>query len=259
MKSLDFMIIGAQKSGTSALSHFLAQHPDVCMAAGKEVHLFDADDYSLDWVADDIDQRYSAFFERADDACIWGEATPIYLYWTEIIPALKRYNAALKLIVILRDPAERAISHYAMEKSRANETLPLWLALLCEPMRLASEGERLGRSHRCHSYVDRGLYAEQLANVRQYFSDKQILVLESEALKYQHKETMEKVCQFLAIDPAHGIESEQVFSGNYQKKHLSSYYALIKMCLQWRFRAANTKLKMLLVDMGISPDWRWLK
>lgn len=259
MKSLDFMIIGAQKSGTSALSHFLSQHPDVCMATGKEVHLFDAQDYSSDWTVDEINQRYSVYFEGADEAVLWGEATPIYLYWSEIIPALKRYNPALKLIVILRDPAERAISHYEMEKLRANETLPLWLALLREPKRLVLEGQQLGSSHRCHSYVDRGLYAEQLAYVRQYFNDEQILVLESEALKHKHSESLQAVCNFLAIDSAHTIQSERVFSGSYKKKHLSPYYALVKACLNWRFRAANMKLKALLVDMGITPDWRWLK
>lgn len=259
MKSLDFMIIGAQKSGTSALSHFLAQHSDVCMAAGKEVHLFDAPDYSQAWTQEEINQRYSSYFDGANASQLWGEATPIYLYWSEIIPALKRYNPALKLIVILRDPAARAISHYEMEKSRENETLPLWLALLRESGRLISEGKRLGHAHRCHSYVDRGLYADQLASLRQHFSDGQILVLESEELKYQHAKAMKKVCTFLTIDPAHGIESERVFSGNYQKKHLSLYYALVKMYLKWRFRAANAKLKMLLVEMGVTPDWRWLK
>jgi hypothetical protein len=259
VKSLDFMIIGAQKSGTSALSYFLAQHSDVCMAAGKEVHLFDAQDYSSEWTLEDINQRYSVYFEGADETALWGEATPIYLYWSEIIPALKRYNPALKLIVILRDPAERAISHYEMEKSRANETLPLWLALLREPKRLVLEGQRLGSSHRCHSYVNRGLYAEQLSYVRKYFSDEKILVLESETLKHQHTVSMEKVCEFLAIDPKQHIQSERVFSGSYQKKHLSPYYALVKVCLNWRFRAANIKLKTLLIDMGLSPDWRWLK
>ncbi len=190
---------------------------------------------------------------------IWGEATPIYLYWSEIIPALKRYNPALKLIVILRDPAERAISHYEMEKSRANENLPLWLAMLRESGRLIVEGSKLGHAHRCHSYVDRGFYAEQLSCVRQHFGDKQILVLESDALKYEHAATLKKVCEFLAIDSAHGIQPERVFSGNYRKKHLSPYYALIKVCLKWRFRAANIKLKALLADMGVANDWRWLK
>jgi len=258
IKTLDFMIIGAQKSGTTALSHFLAQHRQVCMATGKEVHLFDTQDYSDKWTVEHINQRYSSYFDGADPMQLWAEATPIYLYWSEIIPALKRYNPSLKLIVILRDPTDRAISHYEMEKQRSNETLPLWLALLREPARLKKEGRWLGHSHRCHSYMDRGYYAEQLSCVRKHFNDDQILILESDALKHRHTASLEAVCKFLAISTVHDIQSERVFSGDYGKKHLSPYYALIKLCLKWRFRAANTKLKALLFEMGMAPDWRWL-
>lgn len=259
MKSLDFMIIGAQKAGTTALSHFLSQHPAVAMARGKEVHLFDAQDYSKHWAANEINQRYAAYFDGASSALLWGEATPIYLYWSQIIPELNRYNPALKLIVILRDPVERAISHYEMEKSRANEDLPLWQALWREPKRLAQEDGRLGHAHRCHSYVDRGLYVTQINCVRCYFSDQQILILENDALKHQHAETLKKVCEFLGIDATYNIPSERVFSGDYRNKHSSLYYLIIKTILRWRFRCANLKLKTLLIDMGMSPRWHWLK
>lgn len=258
MKSLDFMIIGAQKAGTTALSHFLSQHPDVAMAKGKEVHLFDAPDYSTDWAANDINQRYAANFDGVSTAVLWGEATPIYLYRPEIIPELKRYNPALKLIVILRDPVERAISHYEMEAARSNEELPLWQALWRESKRLSDEGGHLGHAHRCHSYVDRGLYAAQIHCVRQHFSDEQILILENDALKNQHAETLKKVCEFLAIDAACSIPAESIFTGDYRNKYSSLYYSAIKIFLRWRFRSANVKLKMLLTDMGISSPWRWL-
>lgn len=253
------MIIGAQKSGTSALSYFLAQHPGVAMAKGKEVHLFDAPDYSPYWTRDEINQRYAVHFDAVNPAVLWGEATPIYLYISETIPELKRYNPALKLIVILRDPAERAVSHYEMERSRGNETLPLWRALLSESKRLAQETVVLGHARRCHSYADRGLYADQINCVRHYFNDEQILILENDALKNQHAETLKKVCDFLAIDSACNILPEKVFSGDYRSKYSSLYYFVIKVILRWRFRSANLKLKMLLIDMGVSPHWRWLK
>jgi hypothetical protein len=229
------------------------------MAKGKEVHLFDGSDYSADWSADKINQRYATHFEGVNPTALWGEATPIYLYRPEIIPELKRYNPALKLIVILRDPVERAISHYEMERARSNEDLPLWQALWCESKRLAEEGGHLGHAHRCHSYVERGLYAAQINCVRQHFSDEQILILENDALKNQHVETLKKVCEFLAVDGAYSIPAESVFSGDYRNKYSSLYYSLIKMLLRWRFRSANVKLKMLLVGMGISPSWRWLE
>jgi hypothetical protein len=229
------------------------------MAAGKEVHLFDAEDFSSQWTSEEISARYAPYFTNANENSLWGEATPIYLYWPPIIAALKRYNPALKIIVILRDPAARAISHYEMEKGRGNESKPLWLALACEQKRLMLEGEHLGYAHRCHSYQDRGRYAEQLESLRSHFADEQILVLESESLKLEHDTTLKKVCDFLGVAPDHVIKAERVFSGSYQKPHLSLYYALVKFYLKWSFKKSNAKLKSILLDMGISTDWRWLK
>lgn len=258
MKSLDFMIIGAQKSGTTALSHFLSQHPNLRMAQGKEVHLFDAEDFCEEWNPKEINERYAKHFVGADETAKWGEATPIYLYWSRIIPALKRYNPALKLIVILRDPTERAISHYEMEKSRGNEVLPLWRALWCEKRRLSQEGDRLGHSHRCHSYVDRGRYASQLEQLRKYFNDDQILVLENEELQQEHELTLDKVCQFLGVPHSKEIKPERVFSGEYRMRPWSPYYGFLKFLLRCRFRQDNAKLKTILKEMGISADWHWL-
>ena len=78
MKQLDFMIVGVQKSGTTALSHFLAQHPEIAMAANKEVHLFDAPDYENNWSHEHINCHYEPFFSTAHKAQLYAEATPIY-------------------------------------------------------------------------------------------------------------------------------------------------------------------------------------
>ena len=106
---LGFMIVGAQKCGTTAMAHFLSQHPEIGMASAKEVHLFDAPNYSRDWTPEQIDRRYRPRFAHCSDARIWGEATPGYMFVPEIPRELKRYNPDLKLVVLLRDPVERAI------------------------------------------------------------------------------------------------------------------------------------------------------
>ena len=80
----------------------------------REVHLFDAPDYSPDWTPARIDDRYRPCFALCDDGTLQGEATPIYLFLPVIAGELKRYNPGLKLIVLLRDPVERAISHFYM-------------------------------------------------------------------------------------------------------------------------------------------------
>ena len=134
------------------------------------MHLFDDPAYSEAWTPEQIDERYRPFFEHCPDACIRGEATPIYLFFPEIARELARYHPELKLVVLLRDPVERAISHYNMEKGRDWEHRPLWWALLCEPFRLRlCKDPRADRSAmRVGSYRARGLYSLQLRNLYRF-------------------------------------------------------------------------------------------
>lgn len=256
MKTLDFMIVGVQKGGTTALSYFLAQHPQLAIADGKEVHLFDAPDYSPEWSRAQIDQRYAGHFHQATTDTLWGEGTPIYCYWPEIAAELQRYNPALKLIMILRDPVERAISQYAMEKARGDETLPLWLAFLLEPYRLWRDPGRKQRSaRRCHSYCSRGNYSAQLENLRRYFPDTQILVMENSELINQHRKSLQKVCEFLGVSGDQLPEAATIFSGDYDRSH----YPVVRWLLGCYYRFTNRHLKSQLIAMGYSPEWSWLR
>lgn len=255
MKTLDFMIVGVQKGGTTALSYFLDQHPQLAIAEDKEVHLFDGADYSPHWNREQINERYAAHFNQASTDCLWGEGTPIYCYWPEIAGELKRYNPALKLIVILRDPVERAISQYAMEKSRSHENLPLWLALLLEPYRLWRDQSRAqGSAGRCHSYGSRGNYSTQLENLRQYFPDQQILVLENSELINLHQQSLQRVCKFLGVSAEQLPEAATIFSGDYDRNH----YSCVRWLLGCYYRFTNRRLKSQLIAMGYSPNWPWL-
>lgn len=255
------MIIGAQKAGTTALNYFLAQHPAIVMASGKEVHLFDSPDYSPEAAAEEINRLYAPHFEEATLESLWAEATPIYLYLPYIVPALKRYNPRLKLIVLLRDPVERALSQYAMEKGRGSEHLPLWLALLLEPLRLwlARHDLTPASSLRCHSYIDRGKYAEQLLRLFEHFSADQILLIESAQLKQDHHQVLDMVYRFLGVANGVEIEPEQIFAGDYSRVKEGFGRALIKKCLAARFYFANRRLKKTLLQLGYSPNWPWLR
>lgn len=256
MKSLSFMIIGVQKGGTTALSHFLAQHDQICMADGKEVHLFDAPDFDPQWSVDEINQRYAAHFQAATPAQLLGEATPIYLYWPEVIPALHEYNPELKLVIMLRDPAERAISQYNMEFGRGTEVRPLWQALLLEKVRLHRDKSRGPNSaRRCHSYRTRGNYAEQLQHLRRYYPDQQILIIDNSELVTQHNQTLARICKFLGVADANLPVPARIFAGDYSKNG----HRICRRLLKYWFRQANKRLKNLLSDMGYSPNWPWLR
>ena len=213
---VDFMIVGVQKGGTSALASFLYQHPALCMSVPKEVHLFDAPDYSHDWTAAQIDARYRPCFAHCDDGTLRGEATPIYLFLPEVAAELKRYNPALKLIVLLRDPVERAVSHYYMEKNRDRERLPLWLALLAEPFRLRRREDTTHvDSHlRRHAYRRRGLYSLQLRNLYRHFDHDRVLIVRSEELLHHHDAVLRRVFAFLGVTEDVRIPPRIVYAGD---------------------------------------------
>ena len=198
---LGFMIVGAQKGGTVALHRFLSRHPEIGMSSRKEVHLFDGREYSGDWTPEQIDERYRPFFEHCAGTQVRGEATPIYLFFPEIARELKRYNPELKLIVLLRDPVERAISHYYMEKSRDAEHRPLWLALLCEPFRLhrCKDARAPGSAMRVGTYRRRGLYSLQLRNLYRFFDRDRVLIVRNADLLERHDAVLRRVFAFLGV------------------------------------------------------------
>ena len=244
---LDFMIVGAQKGGTTALAQFLRAHPDIAMPAIKEAHLFDGEGYSAAWSARDIDERYRPHFAAGDfdgGAKLLGEATPIYMFLPDIAEQLKRYNPGLRLIVLLRDPTQRAISHYRMERRRGGERLPLWLALLAEPLRQrrCANARAPQSAARVASYRSRGLYSRQLGNLQRWFDRRQVCVLRSEALLREHDATLRRVFAFLGVAEHVRVAPARVFAARGQAKRHRFAAAMLRLS----YLAERRRLQALL-------------
>ena len=101
---VSFLIAGVQKGGTTALYDYLSDYPDVALSRIKEVHFFD--DEGQDWRRPDYRAYHARFEAPAGRPC--GEATPIYVYWPNALERVAAYNPAMRFIVTLRDPVERA-------------------------------------------------------------------------------------------------------------------------------------------------------
>jgi len=211
----DFIIIGAQKGGTSSLYAALAGHPGVASAPKKEVHFFDRHHRLL------LPYRRN-FPLRRRGGPLSGEATPYYLFHPLVPERVRASVPGVRLIVLLRDPVERAYSHHAHETRLGFEELPFAEAIEAEGRRLAGEEERLRRdpryrshAHRHHSYLARGVYADQLILWRRYFPAEQMLVLGSEDLFADPEGTLQKVLAFLGLEGSDTLSLPERNKGSY--------------------------------------------
>lgn len=193
---VNFLIAGVQKGGTTALFDYLADYPDIALPQTKELHFFD--DEAVDWTRPDYG-AYHARFPAADGRPC-GEATPIYTYWPNSLERIAAYNPAMKLIVVLRDPVQRAWSHWRMEYARGVETHPFTWCIRAGRQRLFA-AEPWGH-HREFSYVERGFYAEQVERLLGLFPKAQLLFLTSENLRRRPAEALAEVRRFLGLPTA---------------------------------------------------------
>jgi hypothetical protein len=188
-----FLIAGVQKGGTTALFDYLGEEPGLSLPREKELHFFD--DEAQNWAAPDYAAYHAQF--APFDGRPRGEATPIYLYWPGSLARICAYNPAMKLIVVLRDPVERAWSHWRMETARGVETAPFAWCIRQGRARLF-DAQPWG-FHREYSYVERGYYGEQLAHALSLFPREQVLVLRSEDLRADPGPVVAKVRRFLDL------------------------------------------------------------
>ncbi len=206
---LSFMVAGVQKGGTTALHHFLSQHPQIFLPKQKELHFFDNE--KLDWTSPDY-ESYHQHFSGAPTQCLCGEATPIYTYWRPSLARIYRYNPNLKLIISLRHPIERAYSHWRMESSRNFDTMSFSQAVRDGRSRVTNKAE-IADCHRVFSYIERGFYSEQLKRVFSYFHKNQVLLVQQNQLRHQHIESLDKICSFLGIRPFSSYPpAEEIFT-----------------------------------------------
>lgn len=198
----EFLVLGAQRAGTTSLFEWLDAHPGIRMARPKEVHYFDLQHHrGRRW--------YASHFPRRRQGVLRGEATPYYLYHPHVPGRVREELPGARLVVALRDPAERAHSQFRHERRLGFEPLEDFAAALAaEGERLASEGERLlldpaaeSYAHNHHGYLDRGRYADQLERWLEHFPREQVFVLFSEELFAGPERVLGELSAFLGIDP----------------------------------------------------------
>ena len=204
---IDFIIVGAQKAGTTALFDHLSDDPALSLSKVKEVHFFD--DESLDWSRPDYG-AYHAQFDWSQDKPR-GEATPIYMYWPGALERIAAYRPDIKLVLMLRDPIERAWSHWRMEYSRGVESLPFAVCIRRGRQRLF-DGAPWGHD-REFSYVERGFYADQIERLFGLFPRDQVLILRADDLQSNPDTVLSRFNAFVGAPPPPNTTARRVHVG----------------------------------------------
>lgn len=241
-----FLIIGTQKGGTTSLFHYLEHHSRILPAKIKEIHYF-----SFSFSCGE--RWYRAHFPhagRANEDALTYEASPYYLYMPEVPERVAAFNAQMKLIVMLRDPVSRAYSHYRMSVKQGKEALSFEDAIEQEAERLERERVRFGAeqaftkgaSHRTHSYLKRGYYAEQLERWFEHFPREQLLILKSEDFFNDPAGVHQDVLQFLGL-PIELLPSYQQYNAGKKQLPISE---TLQRELEAHFAPHNARLEALL-------------
>ena len=199
----DFVIIGAARCGTTSLYAYLREHPQVFMSSEKETDYFSLGDLPSDevpalaapWRAK-TRAEYEAFFRDAGDAHAVGEASPTYLFYPRSAERLRHAIPDAKLICVLRDPVERAYSHFALARKMGFETETDFEAAVARE----DERWRTDRSMR-FTYARASFYRDGLAEFFARFPRERILVLRFEDLSSDTAGTMRRVHAFVGVDP----------------------------------------------------------
>ncbi len=210
-RKLDFIIIGAQKSGTSALDAYLRFHPEIGLPVVKELHHFNNE--RICRLPESMrNTYYHQFFpDFANPDKLLGENTPKYMVKPLFMDRIRAYNPALKLIVILRDPVSRAYSHWNVHRDRGLERRSFEQVVqknLLEIQQKLVPDQRL-------NYLQRGEYARQLKYINSLFPREQVLVLFQQDLLSSPLDTMNQVTQFLGMSPFKRLTPVAVYRREY--------------------------------------------
>lgn len=198
----DFLIVGAARSGTTSLYSYLKQHPQIFMPENKEPWFFTFAEMPrsdlifsnkglIDVITDFND--YLKLFKDARDMQVLGEASTIYLYlYTETIKNIKKHIPQwkeLKIVIILRNPIERAFSHYSLTIASGTQNLSFEDAI---------ERCRLGQIAKHHNYIDYGFYYSQVKSYLENFNQVKICLFEDLAVNLPL--LVQNLYKFLEVD-----------------------------------------------------------
>jgi len=243
----DAVILGAQKSGTSSLHYYLAQHPGVVAPLRKEVHYFDLNhERGEAW--------YRAHFGRSGEPGLNLDSSPYYLFHPAVPARARALLPQARYVVLFRNPVRRAYSHYWHERDKGRERLGFEEAIAAEEARLGDAERRLAagtlarsEAHQHCSYLARGRYVEQLERWFAVIPREQFLVLRFEDMVANPLATLNRTLGFLGLPPIDSVRLEARNTRRYEPLAPATAERLDEY-----FQPYNRRLEALL---GLPMGW----
>ena len=206
---VDFFIVGAPKAGTTSLFYYLNKNKGICMSSIKEPNFFSSQDLKIQKIYYDsliLDnlKEYERIFTPKNKQQIIGEASVSYLFYHNVANRIFDYNPRSKIIIILRDPVERAFSHYSMDLRLGHVKQSL------------DELFDLGLNNKDNlffqQYILLGQYYEQVNRYIKVFGRENICVKFYDELKLDASSFYSDILKFLHQENDHNIDFNQPFN-----------------------------------------------
>ena len=201
----EFIVIGAARSGTTALHSYLSQHPHIFMPAEKEPNFFSFEGEDLKCVGPGADfinnsitdlEKYQNIFAQVPESTTCGEASPLYLFVPKTAERIKHHIPQARLIVLLRNPIEQAYSHFLYATKQAVESEPDFVkALNLEEKRLSDGWQPL------FGYSRFPRYAEQLERFFEHFPKDRMFIRTYEDFQEDPERILRELFGFIGVDP----------------------------------------------------------
>ena len=205
----DFIIFGVSRSGTTSLYQYLSQHPNIEPSVVKELRFFDMYfDRGINWYRMNFPSKWQIFVftKLKHKKFITGEASGAYLQNPHTPKRIHNLNPNMKLILLLRNPVDRAFSHYKRKIKNGSEKLSFEEVIEKEKSRINGEQEKMEKNEKYYSpiyhslaYITTGLYAIRLKHWLKYFSMKQILILENGEFLREPEKVYNQAIKFLDL------------------------------------------------------------
>jgi len=204
----NFLVVGAPKAGTTSMNRYLSEHLEVYMPARKGLHYFTCQDLmrcsngpgdkeAIQNICTTFDQYQSFYATVPSSALAIGDASPSYLFYSNCIPSIKQtLGSQVKIIIMIRNPVERAFSNYLHMVSNKRENLSFFDALLAEDGRV-KQGWGDFWQYRGHS-----LYYAKLKDYLDAFGASQVKVINHDEFAHNTLRSMQDIYTFLNVDPS---------------------------------------------------------